>query len=296
MSYLDTIRKSLEGPLLSNDPLSKPIEGSIFCTVEYKIDTIVERLETINDLSDKQIKDIILRQYHMIFNYDLFLKSPKERACAQKLFSNKRFLKVLLEVIGLLQLNREQVVCINKLTYDYYILKDKDPEVSTLLLQISFQVNNQLSIRLSSILGINNAKILSMVANSSFQEKKNIHRVNIFLVKCNMDLSIQNMIDIFCILFEKFTYPFIYTMLETKTILSVDQTKRFDHISVAILEILNSMISQDIEYILRNYGYILKLNAIKQLRFSLKSAIGYTRIQEIIRKIELEDPEGIIIP
>ena len=85
-------------------------------------------------------------------------------------------------------------------------------------------------------------------------------------------------------------------MLETKTILSVDQTKQFDHISVAILEILNSMISQDIEYILRNYGYILKLNAIKQLRFSLKSAIGYTRIQEIIRKIELEDPEGIIIP
>ena len=135
-----------------------------------------------------------------------------------------------------------------------------------------------------------------MVANSSFQDRKNIHRVNIFLVKCNMDLSIQNMIDIFCILFEKFTYPFIYTMLETKTILSVDQTKRFDHISVAILEVLNSMISQDIEYILRNYGYILKLNAIKQLRFSLKSAIGYTRIQEIIRKIELEDPEGIIIP
>ena len=58
MSYLDTIRKSLEGPLLSNDPLSKPIEGSIFCTIEYKIDTIVERLETINDLSDKQVNHI----------------------------------------------------------------------------------------------------------------------------------------------------------------------------------------------------------------------------------------------
>lgn len=298
MSYLDTIRKSLGSPL-SNDPLSEKMEGSIFSTIEYKIDTIVKRLETVDDLSDKQIKDIILRQYHMIFNYDLFLKNSKERTCAQRLFSNKRFLKILLDVIGLLNLNSKEIICINKLTYDYYILQNKDPEVSSLLLQISFQVNNQLSIRLSAVLGYNNAKLLAMIANSSFQDKKNIERANTFLIKCNLDLSVQNMIDIFCILYEKFTYPFIYTMLQIKPVspvLTIEQSKKFDRISVAILEILNSLTTDSMKYILRNYGYILKLHPVNQLRFSLRSASDYPRILNAIREVETEDPEGLYIP
>lgn len=301
MSYMDKIRQSLGSPLLPNDdPLSKKIEGSIFSTIEYKIDTIVEKLNNIDNLNENEIKNIILRQYHTIFNYDLFLRNPKERACTQKLFSDKIFLKILSDVIGLLELTKSEIICINKLAYDYYILPEKDPEVSNLLILISYQVNNKLSIQLSAILGVNNARILSMIANSSFVERKNVDRINIFLVKCNLSLSVQNMIDIYCILFEKFTYPFLYTMIMIETdssiILTIEQKKRFDNISIALLEILNSLTSNDMEIVLKNYGYSLKLMSVENVRFSLKSATKYPRILSVIKNIELNDPEGIIIP
>ena len=299
VSYINKIRQSLGSPLLPNDdPLSKKIEGSIFSTIEYKIDTIVEKLNNINNLDENEIKNIILRQYHTIFNYDLFLRNPKERACAQKLFSNKIFLKILLDMIWLLELTKSEIICINKLAYDYYILPEKDSEVSNLLILISYQVNNKLSIQLSAILGVNNARILSMIANSSFVERKNVDRINTFLVKCNLSLSVQNMIDIYCILFEKFTYPFLYTMIETDSsiIFTIEQKKRFDNISIALLEILNSLTSNDMEIVLKNYGYSLKLMNVENVRFSLKSATKYPRILSVIKNIELNDPEGIIIP
>lgn len=278
------------------DSFSNELFVPVFRSVEYEISTIIEKINNINELSDDEIKNIILRQHSMILNYDLFLKSDESRVAAQKLFTNKRFLSVFLQIIGLINLTREEVICINKLAYDYYVLSIKNPEVSELLLQLCYQLNNVLVIRLSGILGINGARILSMIANSSFKEEKIVHRVNTFLIRCNIELSVQDIIDIFCILYEKFTYPFIYSMMEIKMDCDVILNSRFDLISSALLEILNSMTSDDISKILMNYAYMLKLNPAKAVRFSLKSAKSYPRILSVIEQIELSDLDELVIP
>lgn len=291
--------KSLGSSELSRD-ISHETFIPIFHSIEYQLSTIVEKISNIDNLNENEIKNIILRQHEMILNYDLFLKSDESRNYAQQLFSNKRFLQIFSQIVGLLNLSRDEIVCVNKLAYDYYILPSnyKDPEVSNLLLQISYQINNLLVIRLSGKLGMNGARILSMIANSSFKQEKNIHRVNTFLVKCNVALSVQDIIDIYCTLYDKFMYPFIYTMLESVNgNLTEDQKKRYDYISIAILTILDSMTSEDIKKILYNYAYTLKLFPnLNNVRFALKSAKSYTRIQQIIKEIEYDGYEELRIP
>ena len=152
-------------------------------------------------------------------------------------------------------------------------------------------------IRLSGKLGINGARVLSMIANSSFKEEKNVHRINTFLVKY-AELSVQDIVDIYCILFERFTYPFIFSMLESKPSgLSKSQLICFDNISLALLSILDSMTSEDIKRVLYDYAFTLKLIRNDfSVRFSLKSAKAYTRIQEVIKEIELDPIDTLIIP
>lgn len=287
--------KISEGLTPSEDS-QKPF-APLFQSVEYKLSTIVEKISNIDNLNENEIKNIILRQHSMILNYDLFLKSDESRAHAQKLFTNKRFLQIFLDVIGLLELTREEIICVNKLAYDYHILPEKDPDISNLFMSISNQINNVMVIRLSGILGINGARVLSMIANSSFKEEKNIHRVNTFLVKCNIALSVLNIVDIYCILYERFTYPFIYTMLETNDNLNDEQKKRFDYISLAILSMLDSMTLKNIKIVLANYAYTIKLYPnITKVRFSLKSATNYPRILKVIDEIEHEGFEELYIP
>ena len=296
MDLFPSIKKSLESHELSKDDISIA-RSPIFHSIEYQLSTIVDKIMRIDSLDVDEIKNIIVRQHSMILNYDLFLKSEESRKYAQILFTSKKFLNIFLSVIGFLDLSKDEIICINKLAYDYYITEGKDKEVSDYLLQISYQINNVLVIRLSSKLGINDSRILSMIANSSFREEKNIHRVNTFLVKCNRDLSVQNMIDIYCILYDRFTYPFIYTMMESKPLKMTDlQSLHFDYISLAILNILDSMTSEDIKKILYNYAFILKLVKTNfTVRFSLKS-VKNERIKKIIEEIELDPIDELIIP
>lgn len=270
----------------------------MFRSVEFTLQTIVDKISNIDNLDETEIKNIILRQHAMILNYDLFLKSDESRTQALKLFTNKRFLKIFLDVIGLLSLTREEVVCVNKLAYDYYILPYHDSEVSDYLLRISYQINNILVIRLSGKLGMNGARILSMIANSSFRVEKNVHRTNTFLMRCNLELTLQEIIDIYCILFERVGYLFIHSMLEAKPAnLSNEQLKRFDLISIALLMIVDSMPMDDIRKVLLNYAYTLKLlNADCNVRFSLKTAYNFPRILKAIEEVEIDNFENIIVP
>lgn len=282
----------------SSNTLSDESRVPIFRSVEYQVSTILEKIKNIDTFDDEEIKGIIYRQHSMLLNYDLFLASDETRVQMQDLFTNKRFLKIFLDIIGLIELTPHEKVCINKLAYDYYILPKNDEIVSSLLLQISYQINNILTIKLSAILGIERAKMLSMIANSSFKLEKNVHRINTFLIKCNLDFSVQNIVDIYCILFDSFTHPFIYSMLEAKPSGMTDnQLKIFDNISLALLAILDSMTSSDIKKVLYDYAFTLKLVRVNfTVRFSLKSAISYTRITKIIEEIEMDPIDSLRIP
>lgn len=279
--------------------LNQQINGSLFHTIEYELSDIVRKIENIDQNNDEEIKDIILRQHRMILNYDLFLKDHETREEAQRLFTNKRFLQIFLNEIQLLDLTPHEITCINKLCYDYYITPENDEEVFELLYRISMVINNKVILPLSTILGMNAARILAMVANSSFVDEKNIHRVNTFLIKSNFEYNVQSLIDIFCILYkDSFTNPFIYTMMEAKPKnLSNIQYKTFDQISMAIIQILDSLPSADMKKILSDYAFILTM--VKQdtvVRFSLKSLNGYPRILKVISEVENDQFTRLVVP
>lgn len=294
MNKLFPVLDKLDNTTKKDEVINKPI----FTSVEYTIDTIVDKIVNIDGLDKDEIKSIIIRQHRLILNYDLFLSSTKTRKYAQRLFSDAKFLEIFYSIIGLLDLSEHEMMCLNKLAYDYYIIPEKDNRVSELLLAICNATNNIEVIKLSSKLSIPNARILSMISRSTFRVEKKIKRINNFLVKCNADLSAQDILDIMFILYDRFTDPIIYTMLESKPDnLTPEQSVRFDTISSVIITILDSMTSANIKKVLYDYAFLLRLkfNGDVKVRFSMKT-IPNPRIQYIIQEIETDPIDKLIVP
>lgn len=288
---------SLKQPDPQRDKLDDPLVGSLFHTIEYTISDIINKINNVNDLSDSEIKNIIIRQHDIILNYDLFLINKETRSQVLKLFTNKKFLKNLMEVIRQLSLTRHEIVCLNKLAYDYYLLPNKDQEISDYLYKSCTEVNGKQVIVLSGIYGLHNAEMLTIIRNSTFKEEKAVHRVNTFILKCNLELSVDQIVSTYCYLFERFTRVFIYTMLESRPSgLSTEGYKKFDNISIALLAMLDSLPKHDMNKVLLDYGYTLMNIRYKyQPRFSLKTATSYPRIVQEIENIEV-GYDDIIIP
>lgn len=272
--------------------MNKVKETNLFHTIEYEFDTIVSKIRNIDNIDDNHIKDIIKRQHSLILNYDLFLMDSETRKEAQTLFSNKRFLSNLLDIIGLLDISYHEKICLNKLAYDYYQNDIKDQEVSNLLFQLTTSVNGKDVVVLSGILGMSGAKTLAMIRNSSFKEEKCIHRVNTYIIKCGMNLSTQSIINIYCFLFDRFSTLFNYTMLESappELSLTHSEMDNYNGISLAIIAILDSMTSNDILTVVRNYAYMINNVSVNVIpRFRLDT-IQNQRIKEVVTQVKVEE-------
>lgn len=272
--------------------MNKVKETNLFHTIEYEFDTIVSKIRNIDNIDDNHIKDIIKRQHSLILNYDLFLMDSETRKEAQTLFSNKRFLSNLLDIIGLLDISYHEKICLNKLAYDYYQNDIKDQEVSNLLFQLTTAVNGKDVVVLSGILGMSGAKTLAMIRNSSFKEEKCIHRVNTYIIKCGMNLSTQSIINIYCFLFDRFSTLFNYTMLESappELSLTPSEMDNYNGISLAIITILDSMTSNDILTVVRNYAYMINNVSVNVIpRFRLDT-IQNQRIKEVVTQVKVEE-------
>ena len=272
--------------------MNKVKETNLFHTIEYEFDTIVSKIRNIDNIDDNHIKDIIKRQHSLILNYDLFLMDSETRKEDQTLFSNKRFLSNLLDIIGLLDISYHEKICLNKLAYDYYQNDIKDQEVSNLLFQLTTAVNGKDVVVLSGILGMSGAKTLAMIRNSSFKEEKCIHRVNTYIIKCGMNLSTQSIINIYCFLFDRFSTLFNYTMIESappELSLTTSEMDNYNSISLAIIAILDSMTSNDILTVVRNYAYMINNVSVNIIpRFRLDT-IQNQRIKEVVTQVKVEE-------
>ena len=146
------------------------------------------------------------------------------------------------------------------------------------------------------MVGVDNAKTLAMIYNSSFVLEKRVQRVHTFLMNYSFtDLSAQDIINIISILFNKgFTKVFIGFMVQNK-LPEYDNEKvvRFDRISSAIIEIIDSLSMKDMNALLVDYANYIRINNIRSVRFSLKTVVGKERIQTVIKQIEIS---GWIIP
>lgn len=167
------------------------------------------------------------------------------------------------------------------------------------LTSISYYVNNTLVIRLSAELPINEARLLAIIANSSFKIEKNVRRINRFLT-----YSLPpgfNMVNIYLILFDRMMYPIIHTLLDVieDPNMTEDQKKNYDQITASMITLLLCMTSDDIYKVLTNYGYIWILYGKPKTRFKFKKLPDteqFSRLKAVLRRIELGPYDDIEIP
>lgn len=293
-----SIFKSINNPG-PQDPWSSKLIMPKFNTVEMSMKTLLDKLRGINSLTDNEVRDIISRQYNTILNYDLFLIGSESREVAQELFINEKFLANLIYCVSNnIQLNEHQVICCNKLTYDYIALhstSECNQAVRNLLMELSFRVNLKTVLALSPLIGIDNAKYLAMLRRSSFKENKNVRRVNKFLIHSGLELMEQSIINIYGKLFDRVSILFTETMFYLP---DNDYTRseqlRYDEMSKSMIDILDSMPSDQIKQVLVNYSNSFYLKGEPSVRFSMKNLHeSYSRIKVVINELS---EEGIIVP
>lgn len=284
---------------INNLPSEKDDNESInfsFGTVEEKssflLNVIDNLLSNIQNKPSNEVNSFIRRYYTSFFNYSLFTESEHSRSSIQRLFTNRIFISELADHIGLLNLNNQHISFLNRVIYDYYCLSEKDNVVYQKMLQISSFINGNLIIKLSSKMDINNAKLLAMIANSTEEDRVKVHRINLFIINCDIEFTIQNIIDIMFFLYDRFLYPIIFTLLEDESSCIHEFGKGgLQKLRSAIITILLSVPMEKMKLILTDYNYIVISNGINP-PVSLK-AIKDERLQQCIKELET-DPYNLV--
>lgn len=254
-----------------------------FASISYNISDILKTIyKKINDEDYEGIKEIIYKQHELIFTYTNLVN--ENRPIIQELFSESEdFINIIHDIIGLLGLNNEEIIFLNKMIYDYFEFYNRsnmtpNSNIRDKLLSISYTINRQSIIALISKMSVNNARLLSIVMKSSFKTEKVVHRVNNFLIE-NMDLSIDEIVDILLIIYPKEKLPdFVcYTMFEYSPG-NGDILRKFNKISDALLKIISNeeVVSFELfKAIFSNYGNMIKMLGVSEdrLRFKFKEVI-----------------------
>ena len=266
-----------------------------FDIIEEKSQFLINIISNITNKPDNEIISFIQRYHTSFLNSQLLIESDVSRESIQGLFTNAKFLNIFFGQIGKLQLDQYEIAFLNRITYDYWTSRDKDQEVCNLLLQISGYINHILTIRLSSKIPPNDAKLLAIIANSTTSDEIKVHRVNRFLVNYHEPrLSVQSMIDIMLFLYDNFLYPIIYTLVEAENCCASEEViPQYHKLMKAIITILLSMPSDKIQKVLLEYGY--KVNHGSIIPAIRLKDIKDQRLQEIIKIVE-QDPLITEIP
>lgn len=291
MSLLESLDKIKDEPELTAAPK--------FTTVGFSHISFLSKLEEGN-IGDVKIKSEILNGNY--FNNDYF-DNPKSRPIFQRLWTNKLFLRNLLELLDTNKQYRDYVIAsnitfINHTVYDYMISENADDEIKQLMFDIARVVDCNYIIKLCTIMPQETARLISLVRFSSFDKKTSIDRFNSMIYKCGIDFSKKDIIYIYSVFFaDNFSFLFSKTMTSKEEVFTERIHKKvYDMISLALIDILESMTSDDIYKVLYNYAEYVKLSSfpLEMIRFSLRSlSEDYSRTNKIIN--ELLD-NGISVP
>lgn len=290
---------------MDNTIESAPI-GLKISTIEYSFDSFLQKISD-GVLSDVVIQNNIRQGLSQYLNYDNF-KNPGTSKQFIGLWTNKRFLSNLLEILNtdksvLSKVRSLYTRTINVITYDYYAEQfnkessvNWDSEVCNLLISISTTVNYNYILPMTTIIPPNNAVFIAMSRFSSFDNTIAIKRFNDMIIGSGIDLSIKDIIYIYSIFFsEKFSSLFNITMTTvTKSFADTNQKKIYDNISLAMIYIVNSIPSTEIETVLKKYSLYISFLDKKCSRFSFRNlSEEFSRINIVVNKL-LE--EGYDIP
>lgn len=292
---LDSIDQTIE---------SNPI-GLKISTIEYNIDSFLKNIND-NSLSKVTIQNNIIYGLSSYMNYDNFQNENNKRFV--QLWTNVIFLKNLLEILKnnksiLMTVKNTYITTVNKIAYDYYYEQfnlnsnlEWKKEVSDLLIEICNTVNYNYIIPMSTIMHLSTASFISMSRFSSFEQKIGIERFNNMIIGSGVSFSVKDIIYIYSLFFsEGFSSLFNVIMTSNSdNIKDSEQLHVYNNISLAVLNILNSIPSKEIYLVLKKYSLYISFFNIKSTRFSLKNLSNdFKRVNDVV-EILLYDGYDII--
>lgn len=274
---------------------SKPLTaGEVLNNPLFNPDGFRIKLSNMDNLTDRDLYNLIKENYETILS-DIFMK---ENPSYIELFTNSRFLSIMIQVMSsIIDVPYNIRVYCNKLAYDYltYNEKSDDKYITQLFLSLSKTVNKMIIPTLIG-LGLSEelASYLALARYSSLKEMVNVKRLNFVIMTSSTTVMTEQMIvNIYCKLFTKCTTLFEGTMFNVfkQHEMNEDMDLIYSTISLAVLDVLNSMTTADIRSVLMSYAQDYSaLYKNTGVRFPIESIsyVDYGRILDIVDALKAE--------
>lgn len=253
---------------------------------------------TLNNYSDTDLYNLLSNNLRG-FLLNIFERKDQEYI---KMIISDRFLRILIQVVSNTNIDYMNKIYLNNLCYDYITLDDKYKNlvINELIYKLA-NITNKTHIPILIGLGIPE-KIACYIVLSRFStndEFVNITRMNFVILNTNVNLTEQMIVDIYQNLFERVTSLFEATMIDTYDDTEEWYTEEIDDryslITLALLDILNSLPSDAIRRVLDDYVSVYNtLYFGKKVRCDLRCLSNdYIRIRLIVEQMI---KEGIKLP
>lgn len=281
---------------ISKEPKRELVQVKLFNNPAYNPIVLKEKLMNIDSLQDKELFEVLRDSYESILT-DIFVDKNEYYL---QLFTNTRFLSIMIQVISSVNnISHTNRTYINKIVYDYLTLDKKEQYLKQLMYSLSKMVNKDI---LPKLLGLglqeDLAIYLALARFSSQKETVNVKRVNFVIMTAPIEIMTEQMIVyIYEKLFDRITPLFVGTMIDNcKQDMSQEMEEIYSTISLAVLDILNTMPSADIRKVLISYvGDYQAIYYKSGYRFSMQCLSNdYMRINQVVEALYAN--ENIYVP
>lgn len=293
--------KSIE---VAQEKPESPVLPSIINSPKANPYILEGKMMDVKNMSNEELFDFVKRNYVEIIRMIFSGKENEQKYLS--LFLDNRFLTNLVTVLSNAQqipLDIKTNAC--KIAFDYMssTKMQKDEMTFSLIKQIAEIVNRDTLFDLLRTVPRDLALYLTVAKYSTNSESINIQRMNFIIAQTGSTIfNEQKIIDVF-IHFGKYSGMRMTNLLESHmfsvdpTNMTEDMEEMYSVISLAILDMMNHMSSQEIRQVLMNYSndFMMKYNSdYRVVRFSLRNLSGdYDRITMMA---DMLSNEGYNIP
>lgn len=268
-------------------------------------DLLLTELDRVDSKSDQELCDLVKSAYQILLDVE-FINKSRNKIYIAKAFSNLRFVSAFCTVVAKQNLTELQIICCNKLIYDYMTSKTKNEMILNQLFALGWDINRA---TISSMYGkgLDQRIITHLVVArySTTDDTLATKRVNVIIMNSGsvMTQSVIKSIyeSLFCkslrglfngIMFDNDSLEYID---EEDTDFAEQQQDIYDTITLALLDILNDIPMSMLCQLLRSYAQLKQYcHPHDKARFDIHCLSGeYYRILEAIQMVE---SEGIMVP
>ena len=249
---------------------------------------IKSKLSNIDSLTNADIYNIFGTYLNDIL--DCIFKDKDQQLI--ELFTNARFITIATQAMYNITPTITQRRRLNKLAYDYLILKNdnKSKEISALMINFSKVVNKDITPRLCGYgLSEDVATMIALARYSSEREITNTKRLNRVIMQQPMKIMTEQMIvDIYCALYTSALDLFEGVMYDIASYQTLNENEKeiYGTITLALLDIINELPMSLIKEVLRCFTNNQQmLHPDSRLRFNIESFCpeDYPRLDECIQ-------------